>query len=249
METKVCNCCKEEKPVSEFFVRNNANGYRYTCKECHHKKTKEYEESKGDKYKLLRKEHYEKNKDRYKMYSYYNKCKNSNDPEKVKIYTDWKAQREIEKQEKRKESIKKGAANHKKWIEDNREKTRIPYNKRRVEKKKESPMTNLQCNLRARTSFIFKNMGFVKEKTCVKILGASWDIVKSHIERQFKEGMCWENYGMWHIDHSLPLTSATTEEELINLCHYRNLQPLWAKENLQKHNKIVVGNNQTFLPI
>ena len=29
------------------------------------------------------------------------------------------------------------------------------------------------------------------------------------------------------------------EEELIKLCHYSNLQPLWAKDNLSKGNKIL----------
>ncbi len=53
--------------------------------------------------------------------------------------------------------------------------------------------------------------------------------------------MSWDNhtkYG-WHIDHIIPLASAKTEEELKSLCHYTNLQPLWAKENLSKGAKII----------
>ena len=46
--------------------------------------------------------------------------------------------------------------------------------------------------------------------------------------------MSWENHGEWHIDHKKPLASAKTEEELKKLCHYTNLQPLWALDNIRK---------------
>ena len=51
--------------------------------------------------------------------------------------------------------------------------------------------------------------------------------------------MTWENHGHggWHIDHIIPLDSALSEEELYKLCHYTNLQPLWAKDNIRKGNK------------
>jgi hypothetical protein len=51
--------------------------------------------------------------------------------------------------------------------------------------------------------------------------------------------MCWENRNEWHIDHIVPLSSAKTEDEVYGLCHYTNLQPLWAKDNLQKSNKLL----------
>ena len=38
------------------------------------------------------------------------------------------------------------------------------------------------------------------------------------------------NYG-WDIDHIIPLSSAKTEEEMILLNHYSNLQPLCSKIN------------------
>ena len=51
--------------------------------------------------------------------------------------------------------------------------------------------------------------------------------------------MSWENQGKWHIDHITPLSSAKTEEEVYRLCHYTNLQPLWAEDNLKKGSKIL----------
>jgi hypothetical protein len=51
--------------------------------------------------------------------------------------------------------------------------------------------------------------------------------------------MSWDNYGSWHIDHIIPLSSAKNIEEISKLCHYSNLQPLWASNNLSKGNKII----------
>jgi len=53
--------------------------------------------------------------------------------------------------------------------------------------------------------------------------------------------MNWKNHGKfgWHIDHIIPLSSAKTDEEVFKLCHYKNLQPLWAFENLSKGDKII----------
>lgn len=52
--------------------------------------------------------------------------------------------------------------------------------------------------------------------------------------------MTWENHGEWHIDHIVPLDLGNNEEEILQLNYYKNLQPLWAKENISKGNKIMV---------
>lgn len=70
--------------------------------------------------------------------------------------------------------------------------------------------------------------------------GCSPEFLKEHLERQFVEGMTWENRNEWHIDHIIPLSSAKTEDELYELCHYTNLQPLWAEDNLKKSNKVLL---------
>jgi hypothetical protein len=67
----------------------------------------------------------------------------------------------------------------------------------------------------------------------------SWLEYKNYIESKFQEGMDWNNYGEWHIDHIIPLSSASNENELERLFHYTNCQPLWAKDNLSKSDKII----------
>jgi hypothetical protein len=60
--------------------------------------------------------------------------------------------------------------------------------------------------------------------------------------------MTWDNYGKWHMDHIYPLSLAKTTEEIEKLCHYTNLQPLWAVDNIRKGNKISKPNTPQSLP-
>ena len=90
-------------------------------------------------------------------------------------------------------------------------------------------------NLRNRCRKAF--LGFYKDKTTKKLLGCSLQELQDHITSKFQFGMTMNNYGKWHLDHIIPLSSATDKIELEILCHYTNLQPLWAIDNLIKSNK------------
>ena len=80
--------------------------------------------------------------------------------------------------------------------------------------------------------------GFTKKSETLRCLGCAWPDLKSHLEAKFQPGMTWENYGEWHIDHIIPLASAATADELHRLCHFSNLQPLWAQDNRAKSDSI-----------
>jgi hypothetical protein len=77
------------------------------------------------------------------------------------------------------------------------------------------------------------------ELTCYSFVGIEPKELKIWIENQFVDGMSWDNYGKaWHIDHKIPISLAKTLEEFKILAHYKNLQPLWALENVKKGSKI-----------
>lgn len=110
-----------------------------------------------------------------------------------------------------------------------------------INKYNNDPLFRLINIMRARTRLFFKSKNFKKKSSTFKIIGCTPEFLKEHLERQFTEGMSWDNQGLygWHIDHKIPLSSSNTEEEIYKLCHYTNLQPLWAEDNLKKSNKII----------
>jgi hypothetical protein len=100
-------------------------------------------------------------------------------------------------------------------------------------------MYNMTRRVRKRLHRFLTSNNITKKNKTFELVGCSPEFLKEHLEKQFKDKMTWENRNLWHIDHIIPLSSAKTEEELYKLCHYTNLQPLWAEENLKKSNKIV----------
>jgi hypothetical protein len=82
-----------------------------------------------------------------------------------------------------------------------------------------------------------KYLGKTKQDHTVNILGYTAEDLKQHLEKQFRDGMSWENYGEWHIDHIRPISSFDKDEDPKVINSLDNLQPLWALENYIKGNK------------
>ena len=134
-------------------------------------------------------------------------------------------------------------AKNKIWMQENK-KYRREYFKKRFN---ENPTLRLHRTLRSRLSCIIKSKG--KSEKVVKYLGCTLEQLWEHLESQFAEGMTRENHGLygWHIDHIRPLCSFPFEEHeegseefeklVYEACHYTNLQPLWAYDNLSKGGK------------
>jgi hypothetical protein len=178
-------------------------------------------------------EYYKKKGCLFGVNSYCKKCQleikqnlRKNNPEKYKEQT-----KKYYESTKKTQSVKK-----KIWIENNREK----YNSYWTNRKKGDPEFKLLSGMRSRLVKYLKTLNITKRNKTFDIVGCSPYDLKEHLEKQFVSGMTWENRSEWHIDHIIPLSSAKTEDELYRLCHYTNLQPLWADENIKKSNKIIV---------
>lgn len=84
-----------------------------------------------------------------------------------------------------------------------------------------------------------------------QIIGCSFDVFKAHIQSQFTQGMAWNNYGRWHIDHIIPCASfdLTNREEVLRCFHFTNLRPLWDKANRAKRDRVEVCQPELLLAL
>jgi hypothetical protein len=130
-----------------------------------------------------------------------------------------------------------------KYAASNREKVRV--RRRKVIRKYMNKRRKLDLNfrlagaLRSRLWSAIRNNS--RKGSAVRDLGCSIPELRVYLESKFTAGMTWENYGEWHIDHIKPLISFNLIDyaQLAEACHYTNLQPLWAKDNMAKGCKLV----------
>lgn len=131
----------------------------------------------------------------------------------------------------------------------------ILYNIYKTSKKNINYRTRVYTNLRNLIGQSIRKRGFTKKSKTQEILGCSFEDFKSYIESKFEPWMNWNNRGKyngelnygWDIDHIIPLSSAKTEEEIIKLNHYTNLQPLCSYFNrVIKRNKILKSKKNEF---
>jgi len=129
----------------------------------------------------------------------------------------------------------------KKWKIDNKESHVRSSVRSTNSRRKKDPVFRLIGNFRRRTMIYLKQMNFKKDSSIFKMIGCTPDEFRKYLEGKFLDGMSWDNYGMygWHVDHIIPISSAKTLEEIKKLSHYTNFQPLWAKDNREKSNKII----------
>ena len=115
---------------------------------------------------------------------------------------------------------------------------RKAYCKQLLQQRMKDPVVKLKAKIRSLISKKFTKKGFKKNNKAEIILGCSFLFFKSYIEAKFQNGMTWKNYGEWHFDHIMPLATANTEKEVMQLNNYTNFQPLWGIENILKRDKL-----------
>ena len=247
MTKKICSKCKEEKELCEFYTdKTKIDGYYSSCKECKiiYSKTRVDENKTYLKLWKIDNPDYHK-KFREKNFNYVKKYYQNNREvllERTKKH--YHENKEKNKEKIRDLSIKYYYNNKEKRSEYSKKYNKINREKRNFYlkiKKINNPIYRLSHNVRGRIYTFLKNNNISKQNKTFDIVGCSPEFLKEHLEQQFTEGMSWELMGKHiHIDHIIPLSSATNEEEIYKLCHYTNLQPLWAEDNLRKSNKILV---------
>lgn len=229
---KKCLKCSNHKDVNAFTLRKDSGKYRNSCIECENAYFKARYEAKREQIREKA------------------RIKNQENPEpNRKRVRKWKA-----------ENPEKVAINRKRYYTNNKEKINRKAIKRNIVYRRNNPdkvkewrkrdglklYTRITNTLRARLRAAIK--GSYKSGSAVRDLGCSVEEFKLYLEKKFyphpenKENMSWLNYGKqgWHIDHIIPLSAfdLTNDEEFLKACHYTNLQPLWAEENLRKSDKV-----------
>ena len=217
---QTCTCCNKIKDIQDFYANSKCkNGRDTQCKECANKKGK----ARRDKLNYPRQE------------------------EGVKVCNTCKVEKDVSdytSNSKNKDGLMASCneCRNKAARKRNRAKNYQYY----IDRYHEDLEYKLAMILRTRLGHAIKNKQ--KRGSAVKDLGCNISELKKYLESQFYpnpktgEEMIWENWSRdgWHIDHKIPLSSFNLEdrEEFKKACHFSNLQPLWAEENLRKGNKV-----------
>lgn len=209
MENKICTKCLIEKDFTCFHKhKSRKDGYREVCKACRKIETKEYITTNSEVLSEKKKKYYIDN------------------IEKIKT---------------------KNKINNKVWYESNKEKKleylknwyklNPDYNTNYHRNRRNSDILfKIITNVRRRTNLFLKEKN--KSINTTELIGIDYISFREYFENLFYDGMSWENYGEWQVDHIIPLSSAKTKEEIYELAKYTNLQPLWRIDNKKKSNKL-----------
>ena len=227
---KCKNCISEYK--KEYFklnkkkVSESKKKWREDNKEIISENRKKWREDNKEKIKESSKNYYLNNKEHVNNMSkkYYSVNKERLIPIMSEYY--------IKYREDNKEKVNDSK---KKWLNNNKDYF-TSYIKNRSNT---DELFRFKLIIRNTISTSFRCKGLRKNSKTSQILGCSFEDFKLYIESKFEFWMAWENYGKyngelnygWDIDHIIPISSAKTEDDIIRLNHFSNLQPLCSKIN------------------
>jgi len=197
--------------------------YRENNRKARAESQKRYELKNIEKIKNYRSEYYLEHKDEKAEYTHNYYLKNKD--VRTKQISEWRLK-----------NLKR--------IQERRNKNKEKRNKQEKLRRETDVNYKLTSILRNRLRNALIGVG-TKSKRTLELLGCSVEFLKGYLESKFKVGMTWNNHGAgyngkgmkeWHIDHIKPcesfdLTDPKRQEECFN---YKNLRPLWAKENLSR---------------
>ena len=245
LKTKICSKCKKNKNITEFRKIKTQNGkYRlyYYCNDCEKEYKKEYNkkywQEKKEYFNNYKQEHREEilkykrehRKKHREMYLKSSKKYHQKNKEREKIYRKEYELKNAERIQKRK----------KQYAKNNREKINKQCRIYSAKRRKEDKIYAFKIRIRGTIYKSLARKGYTKRSKTYKILGCDFETVYSHLLQTFKDnyGYEWNGIELVHIDHIKPLKYAQTEEEVIKLCYYTNLQLLKAEDNMHKGAKL-----------
>jgi hypothetical protein len=245
MREKICKTCNLELTIDQYHKPNMGS-----CKKCTNIKQKEDRLKNLEKRRKMNLASYykkrEENLARAKSYAektkeskaeYDKRYREENKAKIAEYKKQWaieNAQQVFNQQKKyRQENAEKLSKEKSEYTKNNRPKINARQSKYDKKRRANDPLYRLIRNTR---NMVLRYILGSKDKKTQEIVGCTFEELKLHIEKQFTEGMTWDNYGIngWHIDHIKPLAMASTQEEIMASNHYTNLQPMWALDNLKK---------------
>ena len=242
---KTCTRCAESKfATREYFspLRSGVFGLNAWCKSCCAAWRREDRKKDPERYKRIQRKCHETHREKRLEYSRKNWNKNK------ERYREGNRLRQQERRDQynanrraaRARNPERSRARQKEWRERNRDKVKIL---RQEYWRNSSPQKRLRSYFGAAISHSLA--GRTKGGAGWQdILGYTISDLVRHIERQFEKGMSWENYGDWHVDHRLPVSSfqftSVNDSEFHACWALTNLRPIWAKENITKRDKRIL---------
>lgn len=212
MEARICTKCNKEKNINEFPLDIRYNGGRQRrCLSCKAEYNKNWMRSWAQK-------NPDKSKERGRDWRKKNTAKKR----------EYQLKYNKENADKIRESERKYVLLHPdKYVKANN-------------KKRSTPQGKLSHNISLHINHsLHSHKGYYHWEN---LTGYTTEQLKSHLEKQFKDGMSWSNYGSWHVDHIIPISAFNFETardiDFKRCWDLRNLQPLWAKDNLRKWAKL-----------
>ncbi len=240
---KQCPQCPEPKLLSEFRKHKSQNdGLQCLCKEHQTSFQKEYANKPENKAKISNqdKEYRARPEVKEKRKEYTDKPKNKKKAKKYQIeyYIDKKEEilKQCKEYREKEENKIRQSSYQKEWRKKNKEK--IKRDKQEYwHIKKNDTVFKVKEYLRHRIYSALK--GNTKSLSTMFLIGCEIDYLMYLIQEKFTEGMSWDNYGDWHIDHIKPCAKfdLSKPSEQVKCFNFTNLQPLWAKDNLKKGSK------------
>jgi len=240
---KACSKCGEWKCLDDFFTAKlTSSGHTSQCKSCLQKPKKhrgtqivingEKECSKCAELKPL---------DRFckagnNSTGYSSHCKKCRSKEWDIYYK--------KHGDKVRKTARKNRPKHTERIVKYRDKIKPKRNLAERERAKTDIQFKLNRNIRSSMCHSLKYNGSKNGRHWEDLVGYTLTDLKKHLQKQFIDGMTWENWGIngWHIDHVIPISAFNftdpSHTDFKRCWSLKNLQPLWAFDNISKNDKL-----------